>query len=513
VALTRTRVALRRAWRGFQQSILFFPILLVGASLLLFTGTALADRTFFQGFAGVRDLGVWQFLVFGGSPVAAESLLSTIASMWASITGVVFSVTLVALSLSATKYSAQVVPYFERDRLVQVVLGVYLATVVYALLVLKTVRTGETGEEYLPFLGTNVAILLAVGSLFLLVLFIQNIASYIRPKRFVAGLAGDVRKNVEVLLVPARTAGYEVARDNFPQAPPDSAPGWVHVRVREAGFLQAVDWEQLHGLLHDLLKREGAAVSPQGLGRYLKVHRRLGEHVGKGDAVVSLHAPGAAADQEAWDRLLLAFRLQDTRTVEGDPGYGVESLADISVTSMSGGTTDVGVALACVREQFGIARLAVQSPAPEARFKAQVGAVSLPVERRVEPLLETVLRHVRRTHDKALNEGYGEVLEEELMGLASLLEVCEREGAGDATARVLEWGGHLLDDVFSSLRDVETLERVTERFSRLLRDLQGTARERKVASGLHARLRGAIAKHKDAAAAERLLRLLPVFPP
>jgi uncharacterized membrane protein len=62
------------------------------------------------------------------------------------VAGVVFSVTIVALSLAAAQYSPRVIRTFMQDRPTQTVLGVFVAVFVYCLIVIRAVRGGERGR-------------------------------------------------------------------------------------------------------------------------------------------------------------------------------------------------------------------------------------------------------------------------------------------------------------------------------------------------------------------------------
>jgi uncharacterized membrane protein len=69
------------------------------------------------------DIYYLELLLFTGSPHAARSILSAISGGWTTILGVTFSVTLVTLHLSSTKYTSHIVNRFEDDKINQLRLG------------------------------------------------------------------------------------------------------------------------------------------------------------------------------------------------------------------------------------------------------------------------------------------------------------------------------------------------------------------------------------------------------
>jgi uncharacterized membrane protein len=71
------------------------------------------------------------------------------------IAGTVFSMTLVALSLASSQLGPRLLRNFMRDTINQVVLGTFVATFVYCLLVLRTIRRADEGPSCLIFLSAS----------------------------------------------------------------------------------------------------------------------------------------------------------------------------------------------------------------------------------------------------------------------------------------------------------------------------------------------------------------------
>jgi hypothetical protein len=83
-------------------------------------------------------------------PEGARLVLSTIAGSMITVASLVFSMTLVALTLASSQLGPRLITRFMRDRINQVVLGTFIATFLYALLVLQTVTEGEAQEGVEP---------------------------------------------------------------------------------------------------------------------------------------------------------------------------------------------------------------------------------------------------------------------------------------------------------------------------------------------------------------------------
>ena len=81
--------------------------------------------------------GAW---LYDGGATGARGLLGAVASSTITVAGTVFSITIAALSLAAGQMGPRLLRNFTRDRGNQLVLGIFLGTFVYSLLVLRSVR-------------------------------------------------------------------------------------------------------------------------------------------------------------------------------------------------------------------------------------------------------------------------------------------------------------------------------------------------------------------------------------
>lgn len=213
---------------------------------MLFLITSRIDELAFEKLT--VDIPFLESLVFAGSPNAARSILSTIAAGWATILGVAFSVTLITLQLATTKYTSHIVSRFEDDKINQLMLGWFVSVVLYSLLVLKTVRTGEeTGIAFTPIVGVNVAVLIAIVALFVFVLFLHNISKYLRPNSLVSRLTAQILCSIK---------SYENRKPSenvlFERPPFGGNVKLFEIRSRTQGILRHIDWNVLSNSMRDL---------------------------------------------------------------------------------------------------------------------------------------------------------------------------------------------------------------------------------------------------------------------
>jgi uncharacterized membrane protein len=240
---------LKTRWRLFTQSILYLPVIFVVGAVLLFLLTSRLDDLYYQKIT--LDVPYLTSLIFAGSSDAARSILSTIAAGWATILGVAFSVTLITLQLSITKYTSHLVSRFEGDKINQFTLGWFIAVVTYALLVLKTIRTsdgvgGAVEGAFTPLVGVNVAVVMAIISLFLFVLFLRNIGSYLRPNILVTNVTNQILSSLRSyeIRIPDKRASFKNKLQYGRKL--------LEVRSKNEGVLGNINWQTISKSLLDL---------------------------------------------------------------------------------------------------------------------------------------------------------------------------------------------------------------------------------------------------------------------
>ncbi|MDX2140547.1 MAG: DUF2254 family protein [Chloroflexota bacterium] len=177
-------------WDDLRASYWFIPALMAVFALLTSVVTIRLDE-------GVgRELRWVTGLVYVDSAEGARAVLSTVASSMITVAGVVFALTMVVLSLSSQQYGPLVLTHFMRDRGNQIVLGVFTATFLYCLLILRTIRGGET-DVFVPHISVLVGLVLAVASLAVLIYFIHHIARTIQAPNIIARISDELNDKID----------------------------------------------------------------------------------------------------------------------------------------------------------------------------------------------------------------------------------------------------------------------------------------------------------------------------
>ena len=140
-------------WRREQlrTNLWLVPILQTLAIVLLFALTYTVDRAAYD---GLITLPSW---VLNGSADSARAVLATIAAAIITVVGIVFSITIVALTLASTQFGPRMLRNFVRDPGTQLALGTFVASFCYATISLVSVGGGPHGD-FVPHLSITVTL-------------------------------------------------------------------------------------------------------------------------------------------------------------------------------------------------------------------------------------------------------------------------------------------------------------------------------------------------------------------
>lgn len=120
-------------WERARSSYWFIPSAMVAAALALSFGIIAVDAAI--GPDWLDEIG-W---LFSNKPDGARELLGTIAGSVIGVAGVSFSITIAAFAQATSQFGPRLITNFMRDTGNQIVLGTFVSTFVYCLMVLRTI--------------------------------------------------------------------------------------------------------------------------------------------------------------------------------------------------------------------------------------------------------------------------------------------------------------------------------------------------------------------------------------
>lgn len=311
-------------WDSLRTSFWFVPSLMaVGALLAWFALQGVDAR--FGGTVGAD-------LIYSGGPEGAWELLSVVAGSMITVTGVTFSITIVALVLASQQFGPFLLRDFIRDTGNQIVLGTFIATFLFCLLTLGAIR-GSGGASYVPRLCVSAAMLLTILSLGVLIYFIHHVASFIQAQNILWVVSAELQKAVDRLFPEPIGRGADASLLSRPL--PEEAESEAGVAQSKGyGYLKIIDKELLlkATVEHDLVVR-------------LTV--RPGDFVGEGDGI-ALVWPKASLTAEVEKVLADCVVLGSSRTATQDVGFPMDQIVEIAVRALSPGINDPFTAMNCV---------------------------------------------------------------------------------------------------------------------------------------------------------------------
>jgi len=343
------KVLVLKYWGNLRSSFWFLPsAMAAGAAALAFGAIAFDRAVLTERFGNVG----W---AYAGGAEGASAVLQTIAGSMITIAGVVFSLTLIALSLASSQLGPRVLRNFMRDTTNQLVLGTFVATFLYCLLVLRSIV--RTGDVFVPHLSVTIGVGFALASLGVLIFFIHHVSVSIQADRMVARIGGELLRAVDRLYPDA------LSPDDAPpgKGRPDAAvPDEFDQEARvigspDDGYVLLIDTDAL-----TRLAEEEEAI--------LRLERRVGEYVVSGAPLVSIW-PGSRLTGDVEDRAGSAFVVGSQRAPGQDFEFTVIQLVEIAVRALSPGVNDPFTAIAAVdRLGSALCRLAQRGSPPAAQF-------------------------------------------------------------------------------------------------------------------------------------------------
>ncbi len=317
---------LRHWWDGMWASFWFVPAAIVIGAVALAVGMVVLGASIEFNVDKKWPLG------FGAGAAGSRGLLTAVASSMITVAGVVFSITIVALSLTSSQYTSRVLRNFMRDTINQVVLGVFVGIFAYCLVVLRTIRGGDEGA-FVPSLAVLVGLLLAFVGIGFLIYFIHHIALSIQASSIIAAAASETIDAVDRIFPDG--LGEEVAIDHkTAEEQRDIAHVWNAVPGQKTGYIESINGEALLSLANDWETT-------------FRMERGLGEFIIEGVPLLSVaDAPELTEDRIAAVNAL--YVVGRHRTLQQDAAFGIRQIVDVALKALSPGINDTTTAVMCV---------------------------------------------------------------------------------------------------------------------------------------------------------------------
>lgn len=300
---------------------------------------------------------------------AGRATLTALCGAMFTITGVVFSTTIVALSITSAQLGPRLLRNFLGQMITQVTLGICLATSVYCLILLRQIDEFD-GTVFVPTISLLIASALGVITLAVIVYYMHRVAHSMQAQNVASDVADDLdlairRLFPEQIGKPSEEADpkifsnatWDQAIENFP------SNVLSKVYATSDGYLQAIDDDTLINCATQQDLKIRIRVQP---GDFLREEQLLLE------TLPSDPDSTEPIDEEIDQKLAKSFLVGNLRTTQQDVECAVNELVEIGLRALSPGVNDPFTAMTCIDRLSGaLKRLAKRQMPDEIRCDAE----------------------------------------------------------------------------------------------------------------------------------------------
>jgi len=313
-------------WEQLISSFWFIPILM----LSLVIGSAFGF-IYLDNQIEYAPGGLFKYLL-PASVESARNILTIIAGAMIGIAGTVFSITLVVLTLASSQLGSRLVRNFMYDKLNQVVLGTCVASFVYCLIVLSSLK--QNGNfHFIPVISVFDAMVVAIAGIILLIIFIHHVSISIQSDKVISDISDAMSKSIRKLFPE------EIGHEEEKPAPDVEAikkkfAFRQEIKSAKGGYLQSVDGD---GLLSIAEENDCLILLHHRPGDFLVKDMVICEVLGEGKCSKDIH-----------ENINDDFIIGKVRTPLQDAEFSIHQMVEVASRALSPGVNDPYTAIACI---------------------------------------------------------------------------------------------------------------------------------------------------------------------
>ncbi|AFY81047.1 DUF2254 domain-containing protein [Oscillatoria acuminata] len=320
---------LAKLWDSLHSSFWFVPTLMVLLAIALSFITIGID---YSQEVNIVERIDWAYSL---GPNGSRAILSAIAGSMVTVATTAFSITIVALQLASSQFGPRLLRNFMQDTGNQIVLGTFISTFVYSLMVLRTIN-GVEKDEFVPHLAVTIGLGLAIASVGVLIYFIHHSASSIQVDQIIKQVGYDLDVAIDRLFPEriGRNTSKHLEEESLAAIPADFDRVACPIKTIASGYIQTINDKQLMQIAteNNLL---------------LRIQQRPGRFVVKGSEIVRVF-PEEKVNKKLAVQINEAFILGSQRTEQQDVEFPIDQLVEIAVRALSPGINDPFTAIRCI---------------------------------------------------------------------------------------------------------------------------------------------------------------------
>jgi uncharacterized membrane protein len=314
---------IRIYYKKMIESIAFYPALIAIGFLILSWGMLVFD--FSEYGKHIKSNLNWLSLKDAST---ARMIISTVAGAIISLTVFSFSMVMIVLNQAASQMSNRVLTSMIENRVQQVILGVYIGTIVYALFLLSTIRDISSGI-YVPALSIYLLIVLTVIDIFLFIYFLDYVTQTVKYETVINRVGLQTFKTME--------ADFEEIHAE--------KPAWLQtdskiINSQRSDYFQGFNKKRLLDYTKEYEVRVSFLAAP-------------GQFILKGMPCMKVYS-NAKLEKEVLQKIADCADFYTGQPIDRNADYGFRQLSEIAVKALSPGINDPGTAVLALHSLFGL---------------------------------------------------------------------------------------------------------------------------------------------------------------
>ncbi|MEG6509924.1 DUF2254 domain-containing protein [Methyloligella sp. 2.7D] len=300
----------------------------------------------------VGDTPPWY--LYSGTPDGASQFLSDLVTAIITMATLAISITMVVLTLAAQQLGPRLIRSFMADWRTQASLGLMIASVVYLILVLRSIYAADNG---VPNIAVTAGTALILINILALLIFVHHLARSIIADTVIAQVGGMLDEEIERLLPYEKDDEPNGEMPDFPEK--DAAP----LPASASGYIQGIE----HESLVKIAAKNDAVILLEAIAGD---HRIEAASFGK-------ITPASCAQDDVIEEIQACIQQSSGQYPVQDLRYYIHQLVEIALRALSPSITDPFTAMAAIDRLASAMQKVMRRGRPQTAWCDEDGTVRL----------------------------------------------------------------------------------------------------------------------------------------
>lgn len=285
----------------------------------------------------------------------ARQILTAVIGSLITVTSLVFSITIVALSITASQLGPRLIQLFTKGTATQFVLGSLIANLIFAFIVLRSISGPVNETAFAPPLSLSLAILGTLFNLGLLIYFLHNTAQKIDADAVIGAISDELSETIDTSKPTGVTTSpmkdFEAAEQKLQNS---SFSEEIKLYADTTGYIQVVDADGLT----EIATRENMVI---------RITEKPSRFIIHGVPIGFIYA-NAPVDEDVIENIKSQITVGRQRTPAQDVEFSIAALVEVALRALSPGLNDPYTAITCIDRLAAGLAAAFDTGLPQSRF-------------------------------------------------------------------------------------------------------------------------------------------------